>query len=111
VNDIALDLKDIDYTLNIEHECTLTRLPRSMSPMVIFPYPSGPCQYPYSVSPAKIPPSSDLYDVMYNGAPSAGPTPCSNVCSSFFEISQLWYPTQNKIDPSVAAMRYVGSVH
>jgi hypothetical protein len=35
VHDIALDLKDIDYTLNSEHECTLPILPRAMAPMVI----------------------------------------------------------------------------
>jgi hypothetical protein len=37
VHDIVLDLKDIDYTLDSEHEFTLPILPREMAPMVIFP--------------------------------------------------------------------------
>jgi hypothetical protein len=33
----ALDIKDIDYILNSEHEYALQRLPRAMAHMVIFP--------------------------------------------------------------------------
>jgi hypothetical protein len=44
---------------------------------------------PITAIPAQMPPSSYLYDVMYNGAPSSGPPPCNNMCSSFVETSQL----------------------
>jgi hypothetical protein len=38
-----------------------------------------------TASPAHMPPSSDLYDVMYNVAPLSGPPPCNNKCVSFVE--------------------------
>jgi hypothetical protein len=38
---------------------------------------------------AQKPPSSDLYDVIYNGDPSPIPPPRSNICSSFVDRTRL----------------------
>jgi hypothetical protein len=52
-----------------------------------------------------MPPSSDLYDIMYLPGPFSGPTPASNISSDSVTIIQLWYPTPNRTNLSVAMIR------
>jgi hypothetical protein len=65
---------------------------------------------PRTANPAASPPNSDRYDVMSRGSPSSGPPPVISISSSVVAITQLWYPTPNRTDPSVATIRSFGSV-
>jgi hypothetical protein len=65
---------------------------------------------PVTAIPEHIPPSSDRYDVIWFGAPPLGPPPEIIISSSFVDTTQMWYPTSNNNDPSVAMIIYLGSV-
>jgi hypothetical protein len=60
--------------------------------------------------PAAIPPNSEWYEVMSRGSPSSGHPPVSSMSSSDVAITQLWYPTPNRTDPSVATIMSFGSI-
>jgi hypothetical protein len=65
---------------------------------------------PRTANPADNPPNYDRYYVMSRGSPLSGPPPVSSISSSAVAITQLWYPTPIKNDPSVATIRSFGSV-
>jgi hypothetical protein len=65
---------------------------------------------PSTTSPADSPPNSDWYDVMSRGSQSSGPPHVSSISSSAVAITQLWYLTPNKTDPSVTTIRSFGSI-
>jgi hypothetical protein len=60
---------------------------------------------PSTARPAIMPLSSDLYDVTYLLGPSLGPPAASSISSVSVASIQLWYPTPNRTDPSVAIIR------
>jgi hypothetical protein len=60
---------------------------------------------PSTARPDIMPPSSDLYDVIYFPGPSSGPPPASDISSVSVACIQLWHPTPNRTDPSVAMIR------
>jgi hypothetical protein len=60
---------------------------------------------PSTARPAMIPTSYDLYDVIYLPGSSSGPPPARSMSSVLVASSQLWYPTPNKTDMSVAMIR------
>jgi hypothetical protein len=60
---------------------------------------------PIIARPVMMPPSSDMYYVMYLPGPSSVPLPASNISSDSVAIIQLWYPTPNRTDPFVSMIR------
>jgi hypothetical protein len=60
---------------------------------------------PSTAKPAMIPLSSDLYAIVYLPGQSSGPPPARSMSSVSVASSQLWYPTPNKTDPSIAMIR------
>jgi hypothetical protein len=64
---------------------------------------------PRTARPAASPPNYDRYEVMSRGSPSSGPPAVSSMSSSDGAMIQLWYPTPNRTDPSMATILYFGS--
>jgi hypothetical protein len=60
---------------------------------------------PSTVRPDMITPSSDVYDVIYLPGPSSGTPPDRSMSLVLVARSQLWCPTPNNTDPSVAMIR------